>query len=62
MLKQMATSSTGRSAASAIWYQQIKDLPVSDASVKALQDYLTQFSEGDSVSAARAQLSEQQNS
>ncbi|MDI5568773.1 hypothetical protein MJI47_30850, partial [Salmonella enterica subsp. enterica serovar Kentucky] len=30
------------------------------ASVKALQDYLTQFSEGDSVSAARAQLSEQQ--
>ncbi|EDG3579422.1 cellulose biosynthesis protein BcsC [Salmonella enterica subsp. enterica serovar Enteritidis] len=60
VLKQMAKSSTGRSAASAIWYQQIKDLPVSDASVKALQDYLTQFSEGDSVSAARAQLSEQQ--
>lgn len=54
VLKQMAKSSTGRSAASAIWYQQIKDLPVSDASVKALQDYLTQFSEGDSVSAARA--------
>ncbi|ESE71290.1 cellulose synthase subunit BcsC [Salmonella enterica subsp. enterica serovar Typhimurium str. ST4581] len=25
-----------------------------------MQDYLTQFSEGDSVSAARAQLSEQQ--
>lgn len=60
VLKQMAKSSTGRSAASAIWYQQIKDLPVSDASVKALQDYLTQFSEGDSVSATRAQLSEQQ--
>ncbi|EAV5950598.1 cellulose biosynthesis protein BcsC [Salmonella enterica] len=60
VLKQMAKSSTGRSAASAIWYQQIKALPVSDASVKALQDYLTQFSEGDSVSAARAQLSEQQ--
>ncbi|EBD9209251.1 cellulose biosynthesis protein BcsC, partial [Salmonella enterica] len=60
VLKQMAKSSMGRSAASAIWYQQIKDLPVSDASVKALQDYLTQFSEGDSVSAARAQLSEQQ--
>lgn len=60
VLKQMAKSSTGRGAASAIWYQQIKDLPVSDASVKALQDYLTQFSEGDSVSAARAQLSEQQ--
>ncbi|SUG53330.1 cellulose synthase subunit BcsC [Salmonella enterica subsp. diarizonae] len=60
VLKQMAKSSTGRGAASAIWYQQIKDLPVSDASVKALQDYLTQFSEGDSVSAARTQLSEQQ--
>ncbi|MGJ8868816.1 cellulose biosynthesis protein BcsC, partial [Salmonella enterica subsp. enterica serovar Kentucky] len=31
-----------------------------DACVKALKDYLTLFSEGDSVSAARAQLSEQQ--
>lgn len=60
VLEQMANSSDGRTTASALWYQQIKDLPASDASVKALQKYLTVFSEGDSVNAARSKLSEQQ--
>ena len=60
VLEQMAKSSTGRNAAANIWYAQIKDMPVSDASVKALQKYLTVFSEGDSVAAARSKLSEQQ--
>ena len=60
VLRQMAKSNTGRTAASSIWYQQIKDTPVSNASVKALQDYLLVFSEGDSVELARTQLAQQQ--
>ncbi|WP_288822058.1 cellulose synthase complex outer membrane protein BcsC [uncultured Leclercia sp.] len=60
VLRQMANSNSGRNAASSIWYQQIKDTPVSDASVKALQDYLQVFSEGDSVELARTQLAQQQ--
>lgn len=60
VLEQMAKSSAGRNAAATLWYAQIKDLPVSDASVKALQKYLTVFSEGDSVTAARSKLNEQQ--
>lgn len=60
VLRQMAKSNTGRTAASSIWYQQIKDTPVSNASVKALQEYLLVFSEGDSVELARTQLAQQQ--
>lgn len=60
VLQQMAKSGTSRNAAAAIWYQQIKDLPVSDASVQALQRFLAQFSEGDNVDMARQQLAEQQ--
>lgn len=60
VLRQMANSNSGRNAASSIWYQQIKDTPVSDASVKSLQDYLQVFSEGDSVELARTQLAQQQ--
>lgn len=60
VLTQMAKSSTSRDAAAAIWYQQIKDLPVSDASVQALQRFLAQFSEGDPVDMAREQLATQQ--
>ena len=43
-----------------MWYEQIKDQPASSASVTALQKYLTVFSDGDSVAAARAQLEAQQ--
>lgn len=60
VLKQMATSNAGREAASDLWYRQISELPVSAASVKALQDYLQVFSAGDSVTAARTKLDEQQ--
>ena len=45
-----------------MWYQQIKDQPVSSASVTALQQYLSVFSDGDNVTAARTQLEAQQNS
>ncbi|WP_449557443.1 cellulose synthase complex outer membrane protein BcsC [Huaxiibacter chinensis] len=60
VLKQMANANAGREAASDLWYRQISELPVSAASVKALQEYLQVFSAGDSVTAARAKLDEQQ--
>ncbi|MCM7514785.1 cellulose synthase complex outer membrane protein BcsC [Enterobacter hormaechei] len=60
VLQEMAKSNNGRSQASDMWYQQIKDLPASSASVTALQKYLSVFSDGENVTAARAQLEAQQ--
>ncbi|AJB72847.1 cellulose synthase complex outer membrane protein BcsC [Enterobacter hormaechei] len=60
VLQEMAKSNNGRSQASDMWYQQIKDQPASSASVSALQQYLSVFSDGDNVTAARAQLEAQQ--
>ena len=60
VLQAMAKSNNGRNQASDMWYQQIKDQPASSASVSALQKYLTVFSDGDNVTAARAQLDAQQ--
>ncbi len=60
VLQEMAKSNNGRSQASDMWYQQIKDQPASNASVTALQQYLSVFSDGDNVTAARAQLEAQQ--
>lgn len=60
VLQEMAKSTNGRSQASDMWYDQIKGQPASSASVSALQKYLSIFSSGDSVVAARAQLEEQQ--
>ena len=60
VLQQMSRSGTNRNAAADIWYQQVKNIPISDASVQALQRFLTVFTEGESVAAARTQLAEQQ--
>ncbi|MCM7748027.1 cellulose synthase complex outer membrane protein BcsC [Enterobacter hormaechei] len=60
VLQEMAKSNNGRSQASDMWYQQIKDQPASSASVTALQQYLSVFSDGDNVTAARGQLEAQQ--
>ena len=60
VLQDMAKTNNGRDQASDMWYQQIKDQPASSASVSALQKYLTVFSSGDSVTAARSQLEAQQ--
>src|SRR5699024_12005273 len=60
VLEQVTKSNAGREGASKIWYGQIKDMPVSDASVQALKKYLSIFSDGDSVAAAQSQLAEQQ--
>jgi len=60
VLEQLAKSATGRETASRQWYQHIQSMPISDASVKALQRYLSVFSFGDSVAKAQTQLAEQQ--
>ena len=60
VLQEIAKSNNGRSQASDMWYQQIKDQPASSASVTALQQYLSVFSDGDNVTEARAQIEAQQ--
>lgn len=60
VLQEMAKSNSGRGQASDMWYEQIKDRPTSAASVSELQKYLSVFSDGDSVTAARSQLEAQQ--
>ena len=60
LLEEMAKSNAGRDTAAGLWYQQIQRMPVSDASVKALQHFLTLFSAGDTVDNARSLLAAQQ--
>ncbi len=60
VLEQMAKANTGRDAAANIWYQQIQGMTVSENSVAALKRFLSIFSEGDTVVAARQQLDAQQ--
>lgn len=60
VLQEMAKTNNGRSQASDMWYAEIKEQPVSSASVSALQKYLSIFSDGDNVAAARSQLEAQQ--
>ncbi|MDT7010385.1 cellulose synthase complex outer membrane protein BcsC [Enterobacter cancerogenus] len=60
VLQEMAKSNSGRGQTSDMWYEQIKDRPTSAASVSELQKYLSVFSDGDSVTAARSQLEAQQ--
>lgn len=60
VLEQMAKSNAGRGTAADIWFDQIKNQPVSDASVKALQRFLTLFTTGDLADQARGQLADQQ--
>jgi tetratricopeptide (TPR) repeat protein len=60
VLTQMAKSNVSRGDAATIWYDQISNMPVSDASVLALQKFLATFSEGDTVDSARTKLAEQQ--
>ncbi|MGU3525419.1 cellulose synthase complex outer membrane protein BcsC [Enterobacteriaceae bacterium C23F] len=60
VLQQMAKSNAGRGTAADIWYDQIKNQPVSDGSVKSLQRFLTLFTTGELADEARGQLAEQQ--
>ncbi|HKM97450.1 MAG TPA: cellulose synthase complex outer membrane protein BcsC [Buttiauxella sp.] len=60
VLEQMAKSNNSNQDAAQIWYDQIDDMPTSEASVAALQRFLRNFSEGEKVTSARTQLVEQQ--
>ncbi|WEF28352.1 cellulose synthase complex outer membrane protein BcsC [Klebsiella aerogenes] len=59
-LEQMSRSAAGRDAASSMWFDEIKDMPVSRASVRALQRFLVVFTTGDTVANARVLLDKQQ--
>ncbi|WP_455426483.1 cellulose synthase complex outer membrane protein BcsC [Dryocola sp. LX212] len=61
VLEQMAKASNSRQDAADLWYAQISAMPVSEASVAALQRFLSVFSEGEKADTARAALVEQQN-
>lgn len=60
VLEQMAKSNNGRQEAADLWYNQISGIPVSAASVAALQRFLGVFNDGGTVDTARAALAEQQ--
>lgn len=60
LLEQMSRSGGGRGQAADMWYAQVSQMPVSKASVAALERFLSVFDEGDSVDSARAKLAQQQ--
>ncbi|ADO46491.1 cellulose synthase complex outer membrane protein BcsC [[Enterobacter] lignolyticus] len=60
VLEQMSRSGGGRNTAADIWYDQIKNQPVSQASVQSLQRFLTVFTEGEVSNEARGLLASQQ--
>ncbi|WP_227318611.1 cellulose synthase complex outer membrane protein BcsC [Cedecea davisae] len=60
ILEQMAKSDSSREDAATLWYNQINSLPAGPISIAALQRFLTVFSDGDTVTTARARLEQQQ--
>jgi tetratricopeptide (TPR) repeat protein len=60
VLEQMARSSGGRGQAADMWYAQLDKMPVGDASVAALQRFLSLFDDGEAVDKARTRLAQQQ--
>ena len=59
-LEQMSRSAAGRGAAADMWLSEIKDMPVSRASVQELQRFLALFTTGESAANARVLLAQQQ--
>jgi hypothetical protein len=59
-LEQMSRSAAGRGAAADMWLSEIKDMPVSRASVQQLQRFLVLFTTGESAANARVLLAQQQ--
>ncbi|KNC94460.1 cellulose synthase complex outer membrane protein BcsC [Trabulsiella odontotermitis] len=59
VLEQMAKTNAGHNTAADIWYDQIKSMPTSEASIQALQRFLLLFTTGDLATTAKAQLDEQ---
>ncbi|AVF34561.1 cellulose biosynthesis protein BcsC [Rahnella sikkimica] len=60
LVKQIATTNEGRSPAADLWLAKIKDQPVSNASVDALQQFIATFDTGPQVIAAQQELQRQQ--
>ena len=60
VLEQMARSNAGRGTAADIWYDQVKNEPVTPQSVKDLQRFLSVFTTGELADEARSQLADQQ--
>ena len=60
VLEQMAKSNGGRGPAGDIWFNTIKNQPVSPSSVQSLQRFLLIFSSGEAADSARAMLADQQ--
>jgi predicted Zn-dependent protease len=60
VLTQLARSNDGYERAASLWFDQIRDKPVSDSTVKQLQEFLVQFTTGDKAKLARTELAEQQ--
>ncbi|MBF7980963.1 cellulose biosynthesis protein BcsC [Rahnella sp. LAC-M12] len=60
LVKQIASTNEGRSPAADLWLAKIKDQPVSNASVDALQQFIATFDTGPQVIAAQQELQRQQ--
>lgn len=60
LVKQIAATNEGRSPAADLWLAKIKDQPVSNASVDALQQFIATFDTGPQVIAAQQELERQQ--
>ncbi|HBV7298593.1 TPA: cellulose biosynthesis protein BcsC, partial [Klebsiella pneumoniae] len=59
-LAEMARSASGRGIAADMWFSEVKSMPVSKASVQALQQFLLQFPTGSVAANARVLLDQQQ--
>jgi len=60
LIKQVAATNEGRSPAADLWLARIKDQPVGNASVDALQQFIATFDTGPQVIAAQQELQRQQ--
>lgn len=60
LLEEMAQTPTGRDDAAKVWYAQIKEMPVSQASTEALQRFLVLFDNEAMVNQAKSTLDTQQ--
>jgi tetratricopeptide (TPR) repeat protein len=60
LIKQVAATNEGRSPAADLWLARIKDQPVGNASVDALQQFIATFDTGPQVIAAQQELRRQE--
>lgn len=60
LIKQVAATNEGRSPAAELWLARIKDQPVGNASVDALQQFIATFDTGPQVIAAQQELRRQE--